>query len=187
MKTVVMQWVICAGLLGAGGCASESFHRVEALPEGIQINSVASGFANKSHTSHVSDRYAAPYADVWAATLRVANRVKHQGIKPVMVVDQARGEIKLRETHEMRNTDQEYDPDELRLRGWVDEFQFQVIALDAGRTKVMVARTVRGIPAFQVCGFVIAACQSGLEPEVSNGHMEDWILTQIEDDLARNR
>ena len=179
--------LMCVGLAAASGCASEEFHRVETLPEGIQIDSMASGMTNKSHTSHVSDRYAAPYADVWAATVRVANRVKQQGVKPVMLVDQARGEIKLRETHVMTNTDQEFDPDELRLRGWVDEFQFTVTAMDDGRSKVMVARTVRGIPAFLVCGFVIAACQGGLEPEVSNGHMEDWILTQIEDDLARSR
>jgi len=175
--------LMCAGLAAASGCASEEFHRVETLPEGIQINDVASGMAKTSHTSHVSDRYDAPYADVWAATLRVANRLKHQGVKPVMLVDQARGEIKLRETHIISN--EEFDPDELRLRGWVDEFQFQVTALQDGRSKVMVARTVQGIPAFRVCGFVIDACDSGLEPEVSNGHMEDWILTQIEDDLAR--
>lgn len=187
MRRVLIPVLLCAGLVGAGGCGSESFHRTETQPQGMQIDAMASGLANTSHTSHVSDRYSAPYANVWEATLRVANRVKQQGVKPVLLADQTRGEIKLRESHVMRNTDQEFDPDELRLRGWVDEFQFQVGALPDGRTKVTVSRTVRGIPAFLVCGFVIAACQKGLEPEVSNGHMEDWILTQIEDDLARQR
>ena len=81
----------------------------------------------------------------------------------------------------------DYDPDELRLRGWIDEFRFQVTALSADRTKVTVARTVRGIPGFWICPYTLAACGKGYEPEVSNGKLEDWILTQIEDDLARHR
>lgn len=187
MKTILVLLLAGTGLIAAGGCSDEKFHRVEQQPEGMQIDPVASGMTNKSHTSHVTDRYNASYADVWAATLRVANRVKQQGVKPVMLADQAKGEIKLRETRLMQRTDEEFDPDELRLRGWVEEFVFQVAAMSNGRCKVTVSRTVRGIPAFRVCGFVQAACASGLEPEVSNGHMEDWILTQIEDDLARPR
>jgi len=186
MNKFLGRLAICLCLVGVSGCVSEQFERVEKLPEGMQVDALASGLSNRTHTSHISDRYAAPFAEVWESTLRVANRVKQQGVKPVLLADRAHGEIKLRETHVVPSTDEGYNPDELRLRGWVDEFRFQVTALSDTRTKVMVARTVRGIPAFRVCGFVQAACQGGLEPEVSNGHMEDWILTQIEDDLARH-
>jgi hypothetical protein len=86
-----------------------------------------------------------------------------------------------------RQDGSDFDPDDLRLRGWIDEFVFQVTALSANRTKVTVARTVRGIAAFRLCPYTLAACTKGYEPEVSNGKIEDWILTRIEDDLAQHR
>ena len=169
------------------GCGGDQFERVEQRPEGIQIDDVASGWASQSHTSHVSDRYNAPYATVWAATLRVAQRVEQLGVKPALRLDPARGEIAVRESRLMNQAETDYDPDELRLRGWIDEFRFQVTALSADQTKVTVARTVRGIPSFRICPYTLAACDKGYEPEVSNGKLEDWILTQIEDDLAQHR
>lgn len=169
------------------GCAADHFERVEEQPVGIEISDVASGMATRSYASHVSDRYNAPYATVWAAALRVARRVELMGSKPVLRVDPARGEIAIRENRVVRPDGGDYDPDDLRLRGWIDEFLFQVTALSADRTKVTVARTVRGITAFRLCPYTLAACSSGYEPEVSNGKIEDWILTQIEDDLGQHR
>lgn len=170
-----------------GGCAGDQFERVEERPEGIQIDDVASGWASRSHASQVTDRYDAPYAAVWASTLRVAKQVEAMGVKPAVLVDPARGQIQVRESRVINQEDTDYDPDELRLRAWIDEFRFQVTALSDDRTKVTVSRTVRGIPGFRICAFVVAACGGGYEPEVSNGRIEDWILTQIDDDLPQRR
>jgi hypothetical protein len=187
-----VRWVgVCAlvlvALACAAGCAGEGFKRVEEQPVGIEINEVASGRASKSYASHVSDRYDAPYEAVWAAATRVARRVEQMGVRPVLRLDSTRGEIVVRENRVTRQDGSDYDPDDLRLEGWIDEFLFQVTALSADRTKVTVARTVRGIPRFRICPYTLAACARGYEPEVSNGMIEDWILTQIEDDLARHR
>jgi len=187
-----MRWIAIASLvlLSLGtrtGCAGDQFERVEQRPEGIQINDVASGWATRSYASEVSDRYDAPYAVVWDATLRMARRVENLGVKPALRLDPARGEIAVRESRLMNPAETDYEPDELRLRGWIDEFRFQVTALSADQTKVTVARTVRGIPSFRICPYTLAACGKGYEPEVSNGKLEDWILTQIEDDLGQHR
>src|SRR5579885_1620923 len=90
---VVLIW---AGWLA--GCAGGGFERVEQLPEGIQIDELASGWATRSHASSVTDRYDAPYPKVWAAAQRVAKAVEQLGVKPVMLSDAALGQIKIRET-----------------------------------------------------------------------------------------
>ena len=187
MKRIGIVALFSFSLGTQAGCAGDQFERVEQRPEGIQINDVASGWATRSYASQVSDRYDAPYAVVWTATLVVAKRVEQLGVKPAMRLDPAQGEIAVRESRLMNPAETDYDPDELRLRGWIDEFRFQVTALSADQTKVTVARTVRGIPGFRICPYTLAACGKGYEPEVSNGKLEDWILTQIEDDLARHR
>jgi hypothetical protein len=174
--------------LGSGvGCVGNGFERVEEQPAGIEINQVASGMASKSYASHVSDRYDAPYETVWAAATRVARRIQQMGVEPALRLDPTRGEIVVRENRVIRQGGGDYDPDDLRLEGWIDEFLFQVTALSPDRTKVTVARTVRGIPRFRICAYTLGACSKGYEPEVSNGKIEDWILTQIEDDLAQHR
>jgi hypothetical protein len=185
--SLALAWALVLGCaLWLAGCASDQFERVQEMPEGIQIDAVASGWTNRSYASQVSDRYGAPYATVWAATLRVAKRVKQMGVKPAMILDPVHGQIQIRESR-MMSQDADYDPDGLRLRGWIDEFRFQVTVVSGDRTKVTVSRTVRGIPSFRICAYVMAACGGGYEPEVSNGKVEDWILTQIEDDLAQRQ
>ncbi len=176
---------LCLGAAALAGCAGEQFERVEERPEGIQIEDIASGVVSRSHASEVTDRYDASYAVVWDSTVRVARRVEALGVEPVLRLDPAHGHISLRESHVMSQEETDYDPDQLRLRGWIDEFQFQVTALSNDRTKVTVSRTVRGIPGFRLCAYVLSSCGNLFEPEVSNGKIEDWILTQIEDGLAQ--
>jgi hypothetical protein len=75
-----------------------------------------------------------------------------------------------------------------RLAGWKDEFLIQVIAISERRTTVTVSRTVLALPRFRFCIYVAAMCERGTyEPEVSNGRIENWVLTQITDELERNR
>jgi len=50
---------------------------------------------------------------------------------------------------------------------------------------VTVSRTVLGVPRFRFCLYVVAMCEIGTyEPEVSNGQIENWVLTQITDQLT---
>ena len=168
----------------SGACSSQpEFERVEEYPEGIQVDSAASAWSNKLHSSNVSDRYPAGYEKVWAATKRVAQHFENLHGKPVMRIDEKQGRIELRDTHRVDRS-KEYNPDALRIQGWKDEFLIKVEALDPNRTKVTVSRTVVGIPAFRICEDVLVSCGALYEPEVSNTRIEDWILTKIEDDLA---
>lgn len=177
--------LVCVCVLGlSGACSSQpEFERVEEYPEGIQVDSVASALSNKLHTTNVSDRYAAGYDEVWAATKRVAHHFEKLHGKPVMRIEEKDGTIELRQTHRMDKT-KGYNPDAERIEGWKDEFLIKVEALNSTRTKVTVSRKVVGIPSFRLCGDDLVQCGALYEPEVSNAKIEDWILTKIEDDLA---
>jgi len=177
--------LVCVCVLGlSGACSSQpEFERVEEYPEGIQIDSMASALSNKLHTTNVSDRYAAGYDEVWAATKRVAHHFEKLHGKPVMRIEEKDGTIELRDTHRVDKT-KGYNPDAERIEGWKDEFLIKVEALNSTRTKVTVSRKVVGIPSFRLCGDDLVQCGALYEPEVSNVKIEDWILTKIEDDLA---
>jgi len=133
--------LVCVCVLGlSGACSSQpEFERVEEYPEGIQTDSVASALSNKLHTTTVSDRYAAGYDEVWAATKRVAHHFEKLHGKPVMRIEEKDGTIELRETHRMDKT-KGYNPDAERIEGWKDEFLIKVEALNRTRTKVTVSR-----------------------------------------------
>lgn len=177
--------LVCVWVLGlSGACSSQQeFQRVEEYPEGMQIDSAASAWSNKLHTTNVSDRYGAGYDEVWAATKRVAHHFEKLHGKPVMRIKEKDGTIELRDTHRVDKT-KAYNPDAERIEGWKDEFLIKVEALDSTRTKVTVSRKVVGIPSFRLCGDDLVQCGALYEPEVSNVKIEDWILTKIEDDLA---
>jgi len=182
MNWRMLVWCCVLGLMGA--CSSQpEFERVEEYPEGMQIDSTASAWSNKLHTTKVSDRYPAAYNEVWAATKRVAHHFEKLHGKPVMRIEEKDGTIELRDVHRVNKT-KAYNPDAERIEGWKDEFLITVVALDSARTKVTVARTVVGIPSFRICRDVLVQCGGLYEPEVSNAQIEDWILTKIEDDLA---
>ena len=179
------KWVWCACLLGLlGACSSQpEFERVEEYPEGMQIDTGKSAFADKLETTTVSDQYHAGYDEVWAATKRVAHHFEKLHGKPVMRINEKNGTIEIRETHRIDKT-KEYNPDAERIQGWKDEFLIKVQSIDSNRSKVTVSRKVVGIPTFRLCGDDLVQCGALYEPEVSNAKIEDWILTKIEDDLA---
>ena len=167
-----------------GGCTSQpDFQRVEEYPEGMQIDTTASAWSNKLHTTRVSDRYSAGFDEVWAATKRVAQHFEKLHGEPIVKISEKDGRIEMRGQHRV-NRAKEYNPDAERIEGWKDEFLIKVVALDRTRTKVTISRTVVGIPSFRICRDVLVQCGELYEPEVSNAKIEDWFLTKIEDDLA---
>lgn len=174
------------GLLAA--CSGEQrFQRVEEFPRGPQINYAASSFLTQVHTTHVSDRYTAQYEVVWAATRRVVERVEQTWVKPKVSLDEAMGVIVLTADHREDEAKTMFNPDPLRIKGWRDEFRIEVIELYEDHTKVVVSRTVLGVPYDRRCPDRTLECAKPIiyEPEVSNGKIENWILTQIEDAIAK--
>jgi len=174
------------GLLAA--CSGEQrFQRVEQFPRGPQINYAASSFLTQVHTTHVSDRYTAPYAGVWAAAKRVVERLEKAWAKPTASVDEDMGVIVLTTDHREDEAKTMFNPDPLRIKGWRDEIRIKVIELYEDRTKVVVSRTVLGAPYDRRCPDRSLECAKPIiyEPEVSNGQIENWILTQIEDAIAK--
>jgi hypothetical protein len=174
------------GLLVA--CSGQKrFQRVEELPRGPQINYAASSFYAEVRTSLLSNRYMAPYETVWAAARRVMQRLEQTGIKPKLSLDEEYGLIVLTVDHREEEAKTMFNPDPLRIRGWRDEFRVEVIRVTEDRTKVMVSRTVLGIPYERRCPERGTQCATPIfyEPEVSNEQIERWILTQIEDAVSK--
>jgi hypothetical protein len=186
--TDVMQAALGAfsvGMLVA--CSGErAFQRVEDFPAGPQIDYTASAFGTGVRTTHVSDRYHSPYEAVWLATKRVVERVEQTGIKPKVSFDESKGLIVLTEDHRDDAAKTMNNPDRLRIKGWRDEIRIEVVKVSDDRTKVTVSRTVLGMPYDKICLDRTRTCKDPIpyEPEVSNGKVEDWILTQIEDAVA---
>lgn len=170
------------------------FERVEHFPAGIQIDTLASAWANRFQTSEISVELDVRYGEVWRATQIVARRLEKRVEKPELLIDEAAGTIKLTDEQPLyQNIAPDADgraqvrrPGGTRLAGWKDEFVIHVIGTSESRTRVTVSRAVLGMPRYQFCIYVAALCRIGtLEPEISNGQLENWILTQISDEIDR--
>ncbi len=165
-------------------CSSPpEYERVEEFPEGMQIDSAKSALSEKLETTSVSKRYQADYEGVWAVTMDVAKGFKKRYEASTMEISEKTGTIELHGTHRVDRSKEEM-ADVERIRRWKDIFQIKVESIDSDRTMVTVSRTVVGIPFFRLCGKALVDCGSFYEPEVSNAKIEQWILTQIKDNLG---
>jgi len=188
----VLAWL---SLLAA--CSSTiRFERVEHFPSGIQIDTFASAWINRVHPSQVSEHFDARYADVWRAAKVIAGRLEKRVEKAATTIDEETGKIQITDDQEVMQdvTSETGDHATLRrsgatrLAGWKDEYQIRVVAISERRTTVTVSRAVLALPRFRFCFYVAAMCKRGTyEAEVSNGQIENWVLTQITDELARTR
>lgn len=172
-------------LLLVGCASSEDFRRVEQPPEGIQISELASATSTRLHRSQVSGRFEAPVAVVWDAAVRVVPKLERLGELPRSTYDRRKGRIEVRETHSTRQDAPEAAAEDMAFRGWKDDFVIEVKQASDTETTVTVHRTVLGIPGFRACRFHQLCNRRGYEPEVSNGQIEDWFLTQVEDELKK--
>lgn len=170
------------------GCtASHDVHRVEQPPSGMQIKELASATATQSHRSRVSTSYPASYDLVWDAALRVVPKLEKLGELPVSKYDKPHGRIEVRETHTTPQDGPQTSAEDLSFKGWKDDFLIEVRRVSDAETKVTVHRTVLGIPGFRACRGHRGCIRPrrAYEPEESNGEIEDWVLTQIQDELKR--
>ena len=158
---------------------------MEQVPEGMQINELASASARQLHRSRVSDRFAAPYEVVWDAVVRVVPKLEQLGEMPLSTYDKRHGRIEVRETHTSRQDDSDATAEDRAFRGWKDDFVIEVSRVSDMDTKITVHRTVLGLPGFRACRFHRICTRRNYEPEVSNGRIENWFLTQVEDELKK--
>ena len=170
-------------------CSTEpSFHRVEEFPEGMNTDQLASATHTRLHTTHVSNRYQAGFDEVWDATVQVAkNFEKHYG-QPILHINKKKKSIYFSETNLFDRKKMPNNIETERLRGWKEQVKIKVRSIKAKLTKVTVYRTVEGMvyytPGTAAIGFGVRSYQDFLEPEISNGEIEDWFLTKIEDQVA---
>jgi hypothetical protein len=178
-------WACLAVLTGC--TARQEYHRVEQAPKGIQIDDLASARSGTPHRSRISNRYPAPYEQVWQAALAVVPKLEQLGELPVSKSDKATGRIEVRETHRTDQGEPQRSAEELAFRGWKDDFLIEIQALSADETQITVRRTVLGIPGFRACRGHRGCLhpRRGYEPEESNGEIEEWFLTQVENELGR--
>jgi hypothetical protein len=136
----------------------------------------------------VSNRYQGNYSDVWEATIRVARKFeKHYG-KPILHINKKKGSIHFSDTNLFDRKKMPNNVETERLRGWKEQVKIKVRTLKKDLIKVTVFRTVEGMvyftPGTAAMGFGVRSYRKYLEPEVSNGELEDWFLTKIGDEVA---
>jgi len=147
------------------------FKRVEKFPAGEQTNEWIGSFMSGVKDVNIEEyTFEFPYEKVWGAAVRASESFSKAGGRPVVAVDAAggriqNGKVSLDATLGMGAT------------AWMDEFVIEVARLTQNLTKVAVTRKV------------VEKQISGDRPWKtvwSNGKIERWILTQIEDELAND-
>ncbi|MDX1411326.1 MAG: hypothetical protein R3351_04150, partial [Nitrospirales bacterium] len=164
------------------------YHRVEEFPEGMNTDELASATHTRLHTTQVSNRYQASFEEVWEAANQVALGFEIRYGKPILHTNKKKGTIRFNDTNFF---DRKKMPDNIeteRLRGWKEQVEIKVRPLKKDLIKVTVFRTVEGMvyfsPGQSATGIGVRTYRKYLEPEISNGELEDWFLTKIGDEVA---
>jgi hypothetical protein len=165
--------VLLAALLypATASAQDKEFKRVDQFPKGDQIAVMSSTFFAGAATAHAEQNvYSAPFEKVWAAAQRAALALDKMGGRSVVATDERSGKIQ----------NGQISQDSLVGRGsfqWMDEFVTEVTRLTASMTRVTVSRKV------------VKKTQNLRHEYVwqtmfSNGKIERWVLTQIDDEVA---
>lgn len=165
-----------AALITSSCATGGEVTRVETFPKGEQTNILIGGLMSGLKDTNVVERvYPAPYEKVWAAVKRVAERFDKVGKRPLVTVDEKNGRVQ----------NGELTQDALIGLGggaWADEFLMEATAVSATQTRVAVGRKV-----VRKETTTLAGGRRGVEgrwkSQWSNGQIEKWLLTQIEDEL----
>ncbi len=152
---------------------SGQFTRVEAFPEGEQKNILIGSFMSSVKDQNVvSHVYDAPYPTVWAKAKIVAQRFSKIGGRPLVAIDERTGRI--------QNGRITQDATVGAGGGaWLDEFLMEVTKQSDTQTEVLVGRKVVENEMNP------ATLQRSWRAQWSNSEIENWLLTQIEDELKK--
>ena len=164
------------------------YRPVEEFPEGMNTDEFASASHTRLHTTQVSNRYQASFEEVWKAANQVALGFEIRYGKPILHINKKKGTIRFSDTNLFDRKKMPNNIETERLRGWKEQVEIKVRSLKNGLIKVTVYRTVEGMvyysPGQAGIGFGVRSYRKYLEPEISNGELEDWFLTKIGDEVA---
>jgi len=170
----------CATLGDLSGIGTSS-ERVGQFPEGEQVNvlvgSMLSGLKDTNTETRV---FAASYGQVWQAAIAAAERLDKIGKRPLTLADEKNGRIS-------NGVISESAAIGAGSGAWMDEFLIEVTSIPGDKTKVDVTRKVvaKEIVAFGTRPGTYGMSATQWKTRYSNGNIEKWILTQIEDHLKK--
>lgn len=154
------------------------FVRVDQFPEGEQINFMASAILSGTKDVNVVERiYAAPYEKAWTAVKGAAERFAKTGKRSIAGIDEKNGRIQNGAITQDALVG-------LGTGNWRDEFVMEATALSNNQTKVSVVRKVVELELISG-STVFKAADRRWKTQWSNGQIESWLHTQIEDELAK--
>jgi hypothetical protein len=142
------------------------YQRVEKFPEGREVTTWGSFMGELAGDKLVSRIYNTSYKDIWKAALKVSTELETRGRTPVFPLPD-RGQISIGAI----------DQNRLIGRGggaWMDTFAIQLVKLNDGQIRVTVLRKVLELPNTRQW-----------RRAISNGKIERWVLTRIEDEVGR--
>lgn len=165
--------VVALGLLGLKADAGESM-RVEEFPVGKQTDlwtsAILSGFELGNSAEKV---YAYPHDKVWVAVKTASERLAKVGKRDIVSVDEKTGRIQNGKISQDAALG-------MSTGAWLDEIFTEVVPVSQNETKVVVYRRVVQV--------ILKRQRGGYERQwrtaQSNGQIENWVLTQIEDQLV---
>lgn len=146
-------------------------NRIEQLPKGDQTKFLKAFFAMSPVEPEAYERkFSAPFKNVFSVMKIVAKKFEKEGKRKVVTVDAESGKIQ-------NGTITQDKTVGLRSGSMLDEITMEATSIDKVSTNVSVTRRV-----------VVYKYESGNRywaTEYSNGNIESWILTQIEDGLLK--
>ncbi len=167
----------CATLGNLSGTSAPS-ERIEEFPKGEQVSILIGGFFSGLKDVNVETRvFDAPYNKVWLAAKLTAEKLDKVGKRPVVLVDEKNGRIS-------NGVISQNVLIGLGSGAWVDQFQIEITSVSDNKTKVNVARKVVEKEIATLAG-ARRGIQGQWKSQWSNGNIEKWILTQIEDQIKK--
>ena len=187
MSTFLRVGLVMVAVTLAGCIGEMSYKRVDEVPPGAQIDAVASSFYAVVRSPHVRYLYPAPYEDVWGAIKRVMETVKESGTEPHFTLDEENGLFAMTLDHRDDIAKTMDNPNPIRIKGWREEFRFELVRRPDSQTLVIASRVVLGVPFNRRCPEYVDPCPNPIlfQPEVSNGQVERWILTRIREEVEK--
>lgn len=144
------------------------FKRVEKFPAGQQTNSlIGSFFTGLKDYNVVQYTFDAPYEKVWPAVKRISERFAKVSGRPVIGLDEQNGRVQ----NGRINQDAMIG---MGSGAWLDEIGIEATKLAPDKTRVTV---IRKVVQKEFTG------SSPWKTQWSNGKIENYLLTQIEDEI----
>lgn len=171
--------ILLAALHVVGGCGTSGFSRVTAFPSGKQEDALVGGLlAGIQDVTTVTADVPASADAAWASVQRVAAEFAKVGGRAVTGIDQSSMRIK---------------NGNITANGaigggvgsWMDQFTTEVTAVSTTTSRVSVTRKLVRLtqPSGVVGGRAVAGTKEW-QAVRSNGDIERWFLTRVQDDIA---